>query len=1407
MPVSSSVIAAGLGKRRRQEAFTSQEPLQRLRTALLPKNAVAPKEQPALEAEPSFDAYAPSRKITDMGWSNRGCRASFASLLKAYNKNRVDELTASNFVDLIATLTEGPSLRAQSTGKPNIALHTIKIDGVRGNVHVLRRDDHDGVADLRMIPSDDIRHNAVQKAIELMEFAACQSRSQLLLCGASSNMGKRLQAMWRSGPRSREFRQLYEAFRNTPRFEYVNGGLFLWILNDLTTKPNAVRSKTGVDGVDKFGIRIPGTTGFVHVLRRLDTNGELADIRLVPSLNDEKDENDILDEMHKAARKGRSLKSDKRRLPRAYYVAEGARNLWNHRWHLLAEHLGRAYEAFCQHEIDNDRRRPSTATFAKYIDQLCEASKGEVVDQRNNIVRHRITPIGSSEPVAMLRCKNETLAPYLRYAGKNSEDESKALELIKHSLRAKAGKDAAASAAHDEPLVSYPAFYDRGTHAGGIHDAQQLKRLLKLMIKNKEAGRPLRHKLADATNIPEADIRAYFSKNGQLKRKPSSLCRLNGFYETVQDLHRLLIQLGHDDTAAQLPYPMSAELLVKVLRTWNENRNASEKALARLLKVNATTISSYFKPNGPRLSCTDHRLRHLPGYDVHWVDIRNALREVGLVDRAQRLPKPETRAELFLRAIREELYPIGAAVQAMKSDPNLSVPDAAKLVTASGEVANLMEQILRPGGVVRTRGEIEAQLPELKLHQFPELDDLLSKLDAPPSSRMSRVLISGFRARANKLFVVNGNPGDLLIKRATKNRLAEVYANSPELVVPPRSFMHERDKQALRWLSTALKSEFKRKMMGDVQCYFDATEQQIWVSSNSVAVNLKINEFLSSGKLKEMLSNVEDHVRAKRVGRHKLKLGRQLAKHDEEGLGSTIMQAMSKGSFRVPTDTVFQHGKSIDLHAERRIKEAFTSVTGRTIDHKMMAGTMRPCTVCAMDLDLPPEVHRGPAWLSRAAQAFYDANEVIEDNIAQSIGTYVSRMNDGHLSVNYNTDSDSEIDVPLAKQVSAARAGKEGEPSKATRGKRAREGSRGEQTQVLSLHLVVPRKPRTRRVTEISEAIGGRPATPAAMLAPAAASPGTASQEDLGFLANHLEPALWRPYRPDEQKPDIRRDAPGASGHVTSRPSNLPATSDSSPSRPDGPWRALATSPSEDQHFSILRNQAAEAALLLGELGVQTTGLPENESQMMQVLEQLVHQGGQRFLSVVERDVPPTREEADTIARVGEASARLRRSMALQGWLQQPTHGMPADQSHAGESWHERQLLQLFERGSASGEGNICWFDTMAQLALSKPRTGRRDAKEVQALAAKLRRGADRLGLSLTGQMFDNDNGAMHMIASALGLQVHAFQQRPDGGLTLSSLHTVGAPGDRSVYLHNDGVHFVPLWPQWTAQERVDTSK
>jgi hypothetical protein len=763
MPVSAGVFAA---KRRRQEDFTSQEPLQRLRTAILPTNTVAPKDRPAVEAEPSFDAYVPSRNITDRGWSNRGCRASFTSLLKTYNKNRVDELTASNFVDLIATLTEGPRLRAQTTGKPNIALHTIKIAGVSGSVHVLRRDDHDGVADLRMVPSGDIRHNAVQKALELMESAACQSRSQLLLCGASfKDMGKRLRAMWTSGPRSREFRQLYEAFRKAPRFEYVNGGLFLWILNDLTTKPNAVHSKTGVDGVEKFGIRIPGTTGLVHVLRRLDTNGELADIRLVPSLNDEKDENDVLDEMRRSVRKARSLKSDKRRFPRPSYIASGARNLWNHRWQLLAQHLGCAYQAFCQHEIDNHRRRPSTATFAKYVDQLCEGSKGEVVDQRNNIVRHLITPNGSSDPVAMLRCENETRAPYLRYAGKNPEDESKALELIKHSLKTKAAKDAAASAAHDEPLVSYPAFYERGTHRGGIQDAQQLKQLLELMIKNKEAGRPLRHKLADATSIPEADIRAYFSKSGQLKRKPSSLCRLNGFYEAVQDLHGLFIDLGHDDTAAQLPYPMSAELLVQVLRTWNENRNASEKALARLLKVNAATINSYFKVNGPRLSCTDHRLRHLPGYNMHWVDIGNALREVGLVDRARTLPIPETKADLFLRAIREELYPMSAAVQAMKSDPDLSVPNAARLVTASGEVANLMELLLRPGGVVRTRGEIEAQRPELKLHQFPELDDLLSKLDAPTSSRMSRVLVSGFRAKANKLFVVNGVPGELLIKR------------------------------------------------------------------------------------------------------------------------------------------------------------------------------------------------------------------------------------------------------------------------------------------------------------------------------------------------------------------------------------------------------------------------------------------------------------------------------------------------------------------------------------------------------------------------------------------------------------------------------------------------------------------
>jgi hypothetical protein len=46
--------------------------------------------------------------------------------------------------------------------------------------------------------------------------------------------------------------------------------------------------------------------------------------------------------------------------------------------------------------------------------------------------------------------------------------------------------------------------------------------------------------------------------------------------------------------------------------------------------------------------------------------------------------------------------------------------------------------------------------------------------------------------------------------------------------------------------------------------------------------------------------------------------------------------------------------------------------------------------------------------------------------------------------------------------------------------------------------------------------------------------------------------------------------------------------------------------------------------------------------------------------------------------------------------------------------------------------------------------------------------------------MFDDGNGTMHVIARALGLQIHTFREQPEG-LRLTPLQSAGSPEDRAV--------------------------
>src|SRR6201999_2225966 len=129
----------------------------------------------------------------------------------------------------------------------------------------------------------------------------------------------------------------------------------------------------------------------------------------------------------------------------------------------------------------------------------------------------------------------------------------------------------------------------------------------------------------------------------------------------------------------------------------------------------------------------------------------------------------------------------------------------------------------------------------------------------------------------------------------------------------------------------------------------------------------------------------------------------------EKTVVDEIREAIKKRRFEIPT-TIFKDykGKLVNLHAERRIKEALNE-DGRPMNLDLLAGTKPPCGQCAAALGFEPERPRGPFWLSTAASAFLATNRIIEKNKKDRIGTHVTKTRDGKITVNYNTDSDSDV--------------------------------------------------------------------------------------------------------------------------------------------------------------------------------------------------------------------------------------------------------------------------------------------------------------------------------------------------------------------------------------------------------------
>jgi hypothetical protein len=243
------------------------------------------------------------------------------------------------------------------------------------------------------------------------------------------------------------------------------------------------------------------------------------------------------------------------------------------------------------------------------------------------------------------------------------------------------------------------------------------------------------------------------------------------------------------------------------------------------------------------------------------------------------------------------------------------------------------------------------------------------------------------------------------------------YANSQDLIRPPRSYEGDRERQALRWLCTVLLRAFPGGK--EVQACHDPEGDKIWISSNARGTNRKIRELLGNGGLQgELQKQAQTQARKgvadpdDRWDRHALRLHRVLNDPSVRPPEmAPVLKAMAENKFRVPTENFHVEGgaRQLDLHAERRIKRAFERETGTTMDPGKVVGTKRACGTCAEELQFPDTQRRGPFWRSGAARAFVDMTSAVDACLEKGIPTYVSRGRDDTLNL-YVSDSDSDME-------------------------------------------------------------------------------------------------------------------------------------------------------------------------------------------------------------------------------------------------------------------------------------------------------------------------------------------------------------------------------------------------------------
>jgi hypothetical protein len=593
--------------------------------------------------------------------------------------------------------------------------------------------------------------------------------------------------------------------------------------------------------------------------------------------------------------------------------------------------------------------------------------------------------------------------------------------------------DYAAFRSRLEPLVA-----SLGLHAGALPeppergrakmDALVLKSALEAIVAHRERtggrGRGLSQPaLTDllrqqGLQVSMWTLADWLTADGRLKTAPSSVANLPGFAQESEAIAQALSALGHADVATELvgaapgtAQTVNARDIAAALQALVE---APEQGLAKAcLDLGLpVSITKYFSSAG-RPRATIETVAALPDFAEHRDAIVAALGRLGHDADARALPG----VTMPLRDAHDQLGlhfdGVVQAAAAMRSQPPRPLLDAAR---AFGVPPQLLAVLVGPDDSMQARAKMDARIigdhALIRSALGGLLDRLATALAAGPSqpqaaATLKAMFIEGAGRAPDRTLIVHQNSLD--VGPNVAGRLRQIFQPDPLAVRGPRSYAEERPRQALRWLASVLLQRFPLGV--EFQCYFHRGSRQIVLSSNTDAVNDELRTFLQSGGLESLLGGDgrDAAAQATRAQRHQARLSHAMGDLDNAADAELddVLAAIAEGRFQVPARRYTDRQRTLDLHAERRVKE-FVELLDPDFDAQQLAGTKRPCGTCADVVGLPDEGTRGPFWHSRNAQAGTDTESIIARNIAQGIRTSVTQTRAGRLTFDTNTDSDSD---------------------------------------------------------------------------------------------------------------------------------------------------------------------------------------------------------------------------------------------------------------------------------------------------------------------------------------------------------------------------------------------------------------